>query len=155
MSDIILLANPTSVAEMVANAKSVVLSGDIDPLTAYINIQKMAKAIDEYGKDKDIRRVTLNALELYGQKTVTKGDAKLEISEVGTKYDYAATNDQKIAELYAMKKALDAEIKEREAYLKALPSSGVQVVDGESGEVNTLYPPVKTSTTWIRTTFAK
>ena len=155
MSDIILLANPTSVAEMVANAKSVVLSGDIDPLTAYINIQKMAKAIDEYGKDKDIRRVTLNALELYGQKTVTKGDAKLEIAEVGTRYDFAATNDPKIAELYAMKKALDAEIKEREAYLKALPSSGVQVVDADSGEVNTLYPPVKSSTTWIRTTFAK
>lgn len=155
MGEIILLNNPTSVAEMVANAKEVVLSGNIDPLTAYINIQKMAKAIDEYNKDKDIRRVTLNALELYGQKTVTKGDAKLEISEVGTKYDYAATNDPKIAELYAMKKALDAEIKERESYLKALPSSGVQVVDPDSGEVATLYPPVKSSTTWIRTTFAR
>lgn len=155
MGEVILLSNPTSVAEMVANAKNVVLSGDIDPLTAYINIQKMAKAIEEYGKDKDIRRVTLNALELYGQKTVTKGDAKLEISEVGTKYDYAATNDPKIAELYALKKALEADIKEREAYLKALPSSGVQVIDSDTGEVSTIYPPNKTSTTWIRTTFAK
>lgn len=155
MGDVILLSNPTSVAEMVANAKSVVLSGDIDPLTAYVNIQKMAKAIDEYNKDKDIRRVTLEALELYGKKTVTKGDAKLEISEVGTKYDYNVTNDPKIAELYALKKALDADIKEREAYLKALPSSGVQVIDPDTGEVATIYPPVKTSTTWIRTTFAK
>ena len=155
MGEVILLSNPTSVAEMVANAKNVVLSGDIDPLTAYINIQKMAKAIEEYNKDKDIRRVTLEALELYGKKTVTKGDAKLEISEVGTKYDYNVTNDPKIAELYALKKALDADIKEREAYLKALPSSGVQVIDPDTGEVATIYPPVKTSTTWIRTTFAK
>jgi hypothetical protein len=115
----------------------------------------MAKAIEEYGKDKDIRRVTLEALELYGKKTVTKGDAKLEISEVGTRYDFNVTNDTKIAELYALKKALDIEIKEREAYLKALPSSGVQVIDPDTGEVSTLYPPCKTSTTWIRTTFAK
>lgn len=155
MGEVILLSNPTSVAEMVANAKEVVLSGNIDPLTAYINIQKMAKAIEEYGKDKDIRRVTLEALELYGKKTVTKGDAKLEISEVGTRYDFNVTNDSKIAELYALKKALDADIKEREAYLKALPSSGVQVIDPDTGEVATIYPPNKTSTTWIRTTFAK
>ena len=155
MGEVILLSNPTSVAEMVANAKNVVLSGDIDPLTAYINIQKMAKAIEEYGKDKDIRRVTLEALEMYGKKTVTKGDAKLEISEVGTRYDFNVTNDPKIAELYALKKALDADIKEREAYLKALPSSGVQVIDPGTGEVATIYPPNKTSTTWIRTTFAK
>lgn len=155
MSDIVLLSNPTSVAEMVANAKEVVLSGDIDPITAFVNIQKMAKAIETYSKDKDIRRVTLDALQLYGQKSVTKGDATLEIAETGTRYDYSTTGDARIAELYELKKALDADIKEREQYLKSLPSSGVQVVDPESGEVATLYPPVKTSTTWIRTTFAK
>lgn len=155
MSDIVLLSNPTSVAEMVANAKEVVLSGDIDPITAFVNIQKMAKAIETYSKDKDIRRVTLDALQLYGQKSVTKGDATLEIAETGTRYDYSTTGDARIAELYELKKALDADIKEREQYLKSLPSSGVQVVDPDSGEVTTLYPPVKTSTTWIRTTFAK
>lgn len=149
------MSNPTSVAEMVANAKNVVLSGDIDPLTAYINIQKMAKAIEEYGKDKDIRRVTLEALELYGKKTVKRGDATLEITETGTRYDYSTTGDARIAELYELKKALDADIKEREQYLKSLPSSGVQVIDPDTGEVSTLYPPCKTSTTWIRTTFAK
>lgn len=155
MSDIVLLSNPTSVAEMVANAKEVVLSGDIDPITAFVNIQKMAKAIETYSKDKDIRRVTLDALQLYGQKSVTKGDATLEITETGTRYDYSTTGDARIAELYELKKALDADIKEREQYLKSLPSSGVQVVDPDSGEVATLYPPVKTSTTWIRTTFTK
>lgn len=155
MGEVILLSNPTSVAEMVANAKEVVLSGNIDPITAFVNIQKMAKAIENYSKDKDIRRVTLDALQLYGQKSVTKGDATLEITETGTRYDYSTTGDARIAELYELKKALDADIKVREQYLKSLPSSGVQVVDPDSGEVATLYPPVKTSTTWIRTTFGK
>lgn len=155
MSDIVLLSNPTSVAEMVANAKEVVLSGNIDPITAFVNIQKMAKAIESYGKDKDIRRVTLDALERCGQKSLQRGDATLEVAEVGTRYDFEACGDPKIAELYALRKALDADIKEREAYLKALPSSGVQNVDPDTGEVATIYPPNKTSTTWIRTTFAK
>lgn len=155
MSDIVLLNNPTSVSEMIANAKEVVLSGNIDPITAFVNIQKMAKAIESYGKDKDIRRVTLDALERCGQKSLKRGDATLEVAEVGTRYDFEACGDPKIAELYALRKALDADIKEREQYLKALPSSGVQNVDPDTGEVATIYPPVKTSTTWIRTTFAK
>jgi len=155
MSDIVLKLNPTSVAEAVKQAKEAIIQGTVDPIIAHINVQKMAKIIDEYGKDKDVRRITLDALELYGQRRVTKGDATLEITETGTRYDYSTTGDAKIEELYALKKALDADIKEREQYLKSLPSSGVQVIDPDTGEVATLYPPVKTSTTWIRTTFAK
>lgn len=155
MSNIVLSLNPTSVAEAVKQAKEAIIQGTVDPIIAHINVQKMAKIIEEYSKDKQVRRITLDALELYGQKTVTKGDAKLEITETGTRYDYSTTGDAKIAELYELKKALDADIKEREQYLKSLPSSGVSVIDPDSGEVATLYPPVKTSTTWIRTTFAK
>lgn len=155
MSNIVLALNPTSVAEAVKQAKEAIIQGTIDPIIAHINVQKMAKIIDEYSKDKQVRRITLDALELYGQKTVTKGDATLEITETGTRYDYSTTGDARIAELYELKKALDADIKEREQYLKSLPSSGVQVIDPDTGEVATLYPPCKTSTTWIRTTFAK
>ena len=155
MSDIVLKLNPTSVAEAVKQAKEAIIQGTIDPIIAHINVQKMAKIIDEYSKDKEVRRITLNALELYGQRTVTKGDATLEITETATRYDYSTTGDARIEELYALKKALDADIKEREQYLKSLPSSGVQVIDPDTGEVATLYPPCKTSTTWIRTTFAK
>lgn len=155
MSNIVLALNPTSVAEAVKQAKEAIIQGTVDPIIAHINVQKMAKIIEEYSKDKQVRRITLDALELYGQKTVTKGDAKLEITETGTRYDYSTTGDAKIAELYELKKALDADIKEREQYLKSLPSSGVSVIDSDTGEVATLYPPVRTSTTWIRTTFAK
>jgi hypothetical protein len=155
MSDIVLAMNPTSIAEAVKQAKEAIIQGTVDPIIAHINIQKMAKIIDEYSKDKQVRRITLDAFELYGKKSVTRGDATLEITETGTRYDYSTTGDARIAELYELKKALDADIKEREQYLKSLPSSGVQVIDSDTGEVATLYPPVKTSTTWIRTTFAK
>lgn len=155
MNDIALVLNPTTVAEAVKQAKDAIVQGYVDPIIAHVNVQKMAKVIDEYSKDQDVRRITLNALELHGQRIVTKGDATLELTEVGTRYDYSTTGDARIAELYALKKALEADIKEREQYLKSLPSSGVQVIDPDTGEVVTLYPPVKTSTTWIRTTFAK
>jgi hypothetical protein len=39
-----------------------------------------------------------------------------------------------------------------EAYHKGLPSAGVQVVLSETGEVETHYPPAKTSTTSVAVT---
>lgn len=155
MSDITLVLNPTTVAEAVKQAKDAIMQGTVDPIIAHVNVQKMAKVIDEYSKDKDVRRIILDEFEKYGAKVITKGDAVIEVAEMGSRYDYTSTNDTKIAELYALRKALDADIKEREQYLKSLPSSGAQVIDSDTGEVTTIYPPAKTSTTWLRTTFIK
>jgi hypothetical protein len=43
-------------------------------------------------------------------------------------------------------------IKAREAYHKSLPKNGIGVIHPETGEVETHYPPAKTSTTSVAVT---
>ena len=49
-------------------------------------------------------------------------------------------------------KAIEAKIKSIETYHKGLPAIGVQVLNPETGEVETHYPPAKTSTTSVAVT---
>jgi hypothetical protein len=57
-----------------------------------------------------------------------------------------------LEKLYEDKSLIDEAIKSIETYHKGLPSAGVQVVLSETGEVETHYPPAKTSTTSVAVT---
>lgn len=150
MDDIQLLRETAGVAVLAQNAIQAVLEGEVDPITAHINVSKMELAIKQFKADDRVRDVTLRELWKYGKKQ-SFGDCTLEEAEAGTRYDYSECGDSRLEELYAMRQALDADIKEREAFLKSIPPSGV--ADVETGEV--VYPPAKSSKTIIRTTFKK
>lgn len=150
MDDIQLLRETAGVAVLAQNAIQAVLEGEVDPITAHINVSKMELAIKQFKADERVRDVTLRELWKYGKKQ-SFGDCTLEEAEAGTRYDYSECGDSRLEELYAMRQALDADIKEREAFLKSIPLSGVALP--ETGEV--VYPPAKTSKTIIRTTFKK
>ena len=150
MDDIQLLRETATPAVLAQNAIQAVLEGEVDPITAHINVSKMELAIKQFKTDERVRDVTLRELWKYGKKQ-SFGDCTLEEAEAGTRYDYSECGDSRLEELYAMRQALDADIKEREAFLKSIPPSGV--ADVETGEV--VYPPAKSSKTIIRTTFKK
>jgi hypothetical protein len=54
--------------------------------------------------------------------------------------------------LYEKQEAINDAIKDLEMYHKQLPTSGIQVVIQSTGEVETHYPPAKTSTTSVAVT---
>jgi hypothetical protein len=66
---------------------------------------------------------------------------------MGVKYDYSVCNDPVYNKLKAQLTVLEDDIKAREKYLKAIPTSGVETLFED--EVVTLYPPAKSSTTSI------
>lgn len=137
-------------AEMAGRAISSVLNGEVDPITAHINISRMEAAIKLYKENADVRDITLRELSKYG-KSHQFGDCRLEEAESGVKYDYSMCGDSKLADMYATMEALKTDIKEREDMLKRLPRTGM--ADPDSGEI--LFPPVKSSKTIIKTTFKK
>lgn len=143
-----LLHETLPAAELAANAIAAVKGGEIDPIAAHISVSRMEKAIALYKENRDVRDITLRELAKYG-KSHAFGDCTLEEAEAGVKYDFTQCGDAKLAELYAMRRALDADIKEREAMLKTLPASGM--ADPETGEV--IYPPARSSKTIVKTTF--
>lgn len=150
MEQVILFRESAHPAELAARAISSVVNGDIDPITAHINISRMETAIKLYKDDAQVRDITLRELSKYGKKH-TFGDYTLEECESGVKYDYSLCGDSKLADMYATMEALKADIKERETMLRNLPISGM--ADPDSGEV--IYPPARSSKTTIKTTFKR
>ena len=141
------VATPTELADSAIQA---VVDGEIDPLTAHINVSKMELAIKTFKADERVRDITLRELWKYGKKQ-SFGDCTLEEAEAGVRYDYTDCGDSRLEELYKMRQSLDDEIKQRETFLKSVPLSGVALP--ETGEV--VYPPIKTSKTIIKTSFKK
>lgn len=80
----------------------------------------------------------LNKLE----KGYSIHDAGVEQAATSTKYDYSVCNDPQWESLVSLNKANGELQKEREAFLKAIKTP-LEVVDTESGETYTIYPPNK------------
>ena len=154
MGQMITIGDIPRIAEMVDHAVMAVVNGDIDPLQAHIGISRLEKAISLYKKNEQIQDLTLRELSKYGKRQ-SFGDCVLEESEAGVKYDYSVCGDPEYADMLATRAALDADIKERERYLKSLPARGITEVDEQTGEVFKIMPPVKSSKTIIKTTFKK
>lgn len=149
-TQVILLRETASALELANNAIEAVVNGEVDPITAHINICRMEQAIKLYKDNDRVRDITLRELSKYG-KAHQFGDCRLEEAEVGTKYDYTSCADSRYTEMVKLRETLDIDIKDREKMLKNLPHSGM--ADPETGEL--LFPPSKTSKTSIKTTFKK
>lgn len=149
-SDVQLLRETAPVGELAERSIRAVTEGEVDPLTAWINIRRMKAAIEVFEQNPQVQDITQRELAKYGQRHQF-GDCTLEEVEAGVRYDFSTCGDSTLADLYALRAANAADIKAREAVLKALPASGM--ADPETGEL--LYPPARSAKTTIKTTFKK
>jgi hypothetical protein len=129
---------------------NVCLTGNIIQLAE--NLAKMDLLIKEIKDNSNYKDYILNEVSKYGKSHVTASGTKLEVAEVGTKYDYSLTGDVELKELEEQKAIIEFKIKERQTFLKALKRP-MEVLFAD--ELITLHPPAKTSTTSIKTTISK
>ena len=118
--------------------------GNISPLDAHLQIKCMNEIATSITDDLVYKKLLLNEVEKHG-KSFEYQNAKIEIREVGVKYDYSNCNDPIITDLLIKQIALDNEVKQRQKFLQTLPISGVDVLIED--EVVKVYPPSKSSTT--------
>jgi len=128
-----------------------VLNGRINPLELHLRLKSAEEVIKQLTGLEPYKAILLDEAEKHG-KSFNYHTAKIDIREVGVKYDYSGCGSSKLAELYEKQAAINDAIKAYETYHKGLPSAGVQVVNPETGEVETHYPPAKTSTTSVAVT---
>lgn len=124
-----------------------VLAGEADPIKIHLQVKCMEEIIKEITTDPQYRDALLDESQKYG-KSFERYNGKFSVKEVGTRYDYSQCNDPKLQDLYNKRDAIDAQIKNLEKFLKNLPESGIDIVT-DDGEVYTVYPPAKTSTTSV------
>jgi hypothetical protein len=90
----------------------------------------------------------------YGGAHTTSSGTRIELAEVGTKYDYVFCEDDILNDMVISRLALDEQIKERQEFLKHLPAEGIEVIS-QYGEIKRIYPPSKSSTSSIKCTISK
>jgi hypothetical protein len=116
-----------------------------DPLKVHLQVKCMEDLIKQITSHPEYKDLTLDEAAKYG-KSFEMHNAKFEVKEMGVKYDYSACGDPVYNELSQKMAELEKELKDRQAFLKAVkPGTEILVED----EVVVLYPPVKTSTTSI------
>lgn len=122
---------------------SAIKDGDVNPLDLHINIKKMEDTIKQITSSEEYMSLVLDEVEKYGEKSIEKNNAKIEIKEVGVKYDYSMCDDATYNDLDAQKKQVEVKIKERQKFLQLIPEGGT--VDPETGGM--VYRAARTSTT--------
>lgn len=128
----------------------VCLNGNIIELAE--QIAKMDLLIKEIKDCDNYKDYIINEVSKFGKSYTTSSGTKIELAEVGTKYDYGQTGDLIMVDLELQKAILDAKIKERQTFLKSIIKP-MEVLF--SDEVVTLYPPAKTSTSSVKITISK
>ncbi len=108
---------------------------------------KSIEKINEAVKEKMIE-IGLIELSKYPEKSVELFNSAFTAREAGTKYDFSRVNDSKYFELLEKVENAKKELKKREDFLKAIVGHET-CVNEQTSEIETIYPPIKTSSTTV------
>ena len=125
-------------------------NGDFNPLDFKLAAKGFEKLIE--GVKKKVDEAALTEAEKYTEKTFMYKGAQIErVDNLGTKYDYSNCNHPDYDTLLTEIEGLEKKKKEIEEFLKGIKGS-LTVVDEGTGEVRTMYPPIKKSSSGIKIT---
>jgi hypothetical protein len=117
-------------------------------------VAKMELLIKEIRANKDYVEAVRDEVTKFGKSVVTSSGTKIELAEVGTKYDFSVCNDSVLNQLETSITELELMLKERKEFLKTVSIGGLDMVTPE-GELIRVYPPSKTSTSSFKSTIQK
>lgn len=143
----------TEQSKLVDNIIQPLLDGMIDPIEFITKVKGLAAALSEVEKNKSVKDIVLKEIEKHG-KTASWNGATLVIKETGVRYDFSQCNDPIYLGLISKKQELDAQIKDREAFLKTIPDN-TTFLDEETGEYYKLHPAARTASESFSITFKK
>lgn len=133
---------------------SKVVEGETDPIQAFSTVKALVECLTIFLKDKDVVESTIAACEKYGHAGALFNGANLCVAEVGVKYDYSACNDPEWDDLSKQRAEIDAKIKARETFLRGIPREAT-ILNEDTGEITKIVPPIKSSSTTVKVTFAR
>jgi hypothetical protein len=103
---------------------------------------------------EELRQRVIAEQTKYGKERMTFHGATFDIKEAGIKYDFSHCEDAIWNDIDKKMQMLTERRKEREAFLKTLKER-FTYVDESTGEIITIYPPQKKSTTTYAITWSK
>lgn len=140
-----------SISEKAESILSLVKNGSINPMEAIVKIAAMVTMLEE--ARQLISDDCLDEVRKYGKEATYKG-VKLEVKEVGTKYDYSACGHPDYDTLKIEKEKAEGNLKALEATLKTLQKK-MTIASDLTGEICEVNPPAKSSKTSVVVTIPK
>jgi hypothetical protein len=128
-----------------------VLEGRINPMELHIRMKCIEEVVKQLTSMPAYKAIVLDDAEKHG-KSFQYHNAKVDIMEFGVKYDYSGCGSNELDHWVDLKCETEEKIKALELYHRSLPTSGIKTVNQHTGEVETHYPPAKTSTTSVAVT---
>jgi len=125
--------------------------GLIDPLKVHLQVKSMESIIEGLTKSETYKSFVLDAAQKHGSKSFEFGNASIQIKEAGTKYDYSQCGDTRYLQLEKASEEAAESLKARAKFLQSLVAP-LTLLDEETGEAVTCYPPSKTSSTTVSVT---
>ena len=130
-----------------------VANGDVSPISAYVQMKSLGNVIDSFLKNKEVKDLAIAEIEKYGKgETPSFRGATLRTGETCARYDFTVCGDPVWDELNAQLEQIKGQISVREKYLKNIQAPKAEI-DEATGEVYTLYPPARQSTTSVIVTY--
>ena len=157
MNDLTKMAYPVTKADQADWAEKIAMplfEGEVDPLEFAVKIAGLKAALDEVTKNKEVKDVIIREISKSG-KSDTRLGARLDIRELGVRYDYSGCGDPQMDALLAQQAELEKKLKERMEFLKHVPYEGQDFLDPDTGEVSHVYPPSRTASESYTITFKK
>jgi hypothetical protein len=118
-------------------------------------ISKMEYFIKMVRENKDYIEEVRSEVQKFGKEYKSPSGTKIELAETGTKYDYTNCGCSELLELEDIQDQVESKIKAMKDFLKALPDEGMMVMNSTTGELEMVFPPIKTSTSSFKTTLPK
>jgi hypothetical protein len=129
------IAAKSAVDNLLENGNTLQIAEQIAALETFL---KEVKADDRYAK------AVRDEVEKYGKVYTAGSGAKIEVAEVGTKYDFSQCNDPILYQFEQRLQGAEEAVKQRKEFLKTVPLSGMDIIT-EDGEPVKVYPPSKSS----------
>lgn len=146
------IPNKSSIEEISNNFVNPIINGDVQIEKGILILRAIKKAIED--AEEKIYDDVVDAISKYGKEGASINGAKIIIKEVGVKYDFENCNDAIWNDLNNQIKELMEKRKEREAFLRNIIKM-TSFVNDETGEIYTINPAIKKSTTGFQIQFAK
>lgn len=118
-------------------------------------ISKMEYFIKLVRENKDYIEEVRSEVQKFGKEYQSPTGTRIELAEVGTKYDFTHCGSSELQELLEIQDGIESKIKSLKEFLKSLPDEGMMVLNPTTGELEMVFPPIKTSTSSFKTTLPK
>ena len=134
-----------SLKEIFDNGRAIEAAEALSVMENFIKELRSNKQFSDYVRDE----IAKNGKQIETQS------AKLELAETGVKYNFDNCSDALYQQLEQQLQSVEADLKDRKEFLKTVPASGLSIINEQTGEVSTIYPPSKSSTSTYKITLKK